>query len=65
MVAHAETRVEARTVRHGGYVPSAAVQRQLLGIDWMTQNGMHQSIPPVYTQWVGQLIGWSLYWSTA
>ena len=58
-------KVEARTVRHGGYVPSAAVQRQLLGIDWMTQNGMHQSIPPVYTQWVGQLIGWSLYWSTA
>jgi len=47
---------EARTVRHGGYVPSAAVQQRLLGIDWMTQNGMHQSIPPAYTQWLGELI---------
>jgi DNA (cytosine-5)-methyltransferase 1 len=44
---------EAREVRHGGYVPAAAIQQQLLGIDWMTQHGMHQSLPPVYTTWVG------------
>jgi DNA (cytosine-5)-methyltransferase 1 len=44
---------EARNVRHGGYVPSKAVQQKLLGIDWMTERGMHQSIPPAYTEWIG------------
>jgi DNA (cytosine-5)-methyltransferase 1 len=48
---------EARNIRHGGYVPSIAVQQQLLGIDWMTQYGMHQSLPPAYTAHIGwQLI---------
>lgn len=47
-------KVEARTIRHGGYVPSAAVQQQLLGIDWTTQRGMHESIPPVYAEHVGR-----------
>lgn len=41
-------------VRHGGYVPSIPVQQQLLGIDWMTQKGMHQSIPPAYTEHIGR-----------
>ena len=45
---------EAREVRHGGYVPSIPVQQRLLGIDWMTQYGMFQSLPPVYTRWVGR-----------
>jgi DNA (cytosine-5)-methyltransferase 1 len=45
---------EARNVRHGGYVPSATVQQRLLGIDWMTEGGMHQSVPPAYTEWVGR-----------
>ena len=44
---------EARNVRHGGYVPSKRVQQQLLGIDWMTERGMHQALPPVYTHHVG------------
>lgn len=44
---------EARHVRRGGYVPSKWVQQRLLGIDWATQKGMHQSIPPCYTQWIG------------
>lgn len=44
---------EARYVRKGGYVPAKHVQEQLLGIDWMTQHGLHQSLPPVYTEWVG------------
>lgn len=43
---------EARNVRKGGYVPSKPVQEQLLGIDWMTQHGLYQSIPPIYTSWV-------------
>lgn len=45
---------EAKNVRHGGYVPPRHVQRRLLGIDWMTERGMYQSIPPVYTEWIGQ-----------
>lgn len=44
---------EARYVRGGGYVPSALLQQQLLGIDWMTQYGMFQSVPPAYTEYVG------------
>jgi DNA (cytosine-5)-methyltransferase 1 len=46
-------RHEARHVRHGGYVPSLPVQQRLLGIDWMTQHGMHQALPPAYTRHVG------------
>lgn len=50
-------KTEARRVRHGGYVPSKAVQQRLLGIDWMTQHGLHQSLPPAYTEYLGaQLI---------
>lgn len=50
----ADDRYAARFERHGGYVPrSTAVQQALLDIDWMTQNGMNQSLPPAYTEWVG------------
>lgn len=45
---------EARYERHGGYVPSIPVQQELLGIDWMTQGGMFQSVPPAYTEWIGR-----------
>ena len=47
-------KAEAREVRHGGYVPSKAVQERLLGIDWMTQYGLYQSVPPAYTEYVGE-----------
>lgn len=47
---------EARYVRKGGYVPAKHVQERLLGIDWMTQHGLHQSLPPVYTEWVGRFL---------
>lgn len=46
-------KVEARVVRHGGYVPSKPVQQRLMGIDWMTQRALYESIPPVYTEWIG------------
>lgn len=44
---------EAREIRHGGYVPSVDVQRDLLGTPWMTETGCQLSIPPVYTQFIG------------
>jgi DNA (cytosine-5)-methyltransferase 1 len=48
---------EARLVRKGGYVPSVKVQQELLGIDWMSQEGMKLSIPPAYSRYIGdQLI---------
>lgn len=50
---------EARFVRKGGYVPSKEIQQKLLGIDWMTQHGLYQSLPPVYTEHLGkQLIAY-------
>lgn len=45
---------EARFVRKGGYVPSKEIQQKLLGIDWMTQHGLYQSLPPVYTEHLGK-----------
>ena len=47
---------EAKYERAGGYVPSIPVQQKLLGIDWMTQRGMFQSIPPIYTEHLGRQI---------
>lgn len=46
-------RYEAKKVRKGGYVPRKAVLEDLLGIDWMTVEGLYECIPPVYTQWLG------------
>ena len=50
--------VEARTVRHGGYVPADLdVLRALIGADWMSERGCFLSIPPTYTAFIGsQLI---------
>ena len=43
--------------RTGGYAPPDDVQRELMGIDWMTGNELSQAIPPAYTEWIGaQLI---------
>ena len=47
---------DAKFVRKGGYVPSIPVQQQLLGIDWMSQTAMYQSLPPVYTQYLGNQV---------
>ena len=47
-------KAEARNVRHGGYVPSAAVQGRLLGVDWMSQQGQYLSIPPAYSTYIGE-----------
>lgn len=45
---------DAKYVRKGGYVPPLHVQQELLGINWMTERGMYQSIPPMYTYHIGQ-----------
>ena len=48
-------RHEARYVRKGGYVPkSKDVVKALLGIEHdMTWQGLFESLPPSYTEWVG------------
>jgi len=45
---------EAREIRKGGYVPSKEVQEKLLGITWASQYALYQSIPPVYTEYIGK-----------
>ena len=47
-------RAHAENVRHGGYTPSKAVQEKLMGIDWMTQKGLNQAIPPSYGYFIGK-----------
>jgi len=46
---------EAKYVRKGGYVPrDKAVVKRLLGIEHdMTWNGLYESVPPAYTEWIG------------
>jgi DNA (cytosine-5)-methyltransferase 1 len=49
-------KIEARHVRKGGYVPpNVDVLRALLGIDdgEMTEQGLFECIPPVYTEFIG------------
>jgi DNA (cytosine-5)-methyltransferase 1 len=47
-------RNHALEVRRGGYTPAGSVRAELMGIDWMTQDGLAQAIPPSYTQWIGE-----------
>jgi DNA (cytosine-5)-methyltransferase 1 len=49
-------KVEAREIRKGGYVPSLGVMRELLGTPWMSEKGCFLSIPPAYTQHIGEQI---------
>lgn len=51
-------KIEARTVRKGGYVPpNPWVQGDLLGgVHWMTGKGRRECIPPVYAGWVSRFL---------
>lgn len=40
--------------RRGGYIPHISVIKELLGIDWMSKHELSQSIPPVFTEYVGR-----------
>lgn len=48
-------KVEARTVRGGGYVPpDLDVLKALIGADWMSEKGLFLSIPPAYSRFIGE-----------
>lgn len=49
-------RNHAREVRRGGYTPSGAVRKRLMGVEWMTDQQCNQAIPPAYTQFIGEQI---------
>jgi DNA (cytosine-5)-methyltransferase 1 len=36
-----------------GHVSPIEVAREAMGIDWMTRDGLAESIPPAYTYWLG------------
>ena len=49
--------IDPTVKRTGGYAPPDHVQRELMGIDWMTRQQLNQAIPPAYTEHLGaQLI---------
>jgi DNA (cytosine-5)-methyltransferase 1 len=43
-----------RTVEVGVWRIPLDVQRQAMGIDWMTLPELSEAIPPAYTQWIGE-----------
>lgn len=46
---------DAAKARADGYTPpSQTVRNDLMGIDWMSRNGLSQSIPPIYTEFLGK-----------
>lgn len=47
-------RWEDRYVRRGGYTPHVAKRRELMGIDWMSMAALNESIPPAYTEFIGE-----------
>jgi DNA (cytosine-5)-methyltransferase 1 len=48
----------SKTDKRGGYTPKRSVRAELMGMDWASNHGLSQAIPPVYTEFIGgQLIG--------
>ena len=42
------------TVEVGVYRIPLAVQREAMGIDWMSLHELSEAIPPAYTEWIGR-----------
>lgn len=42
------------SVNGGGNCSRAAASDAMGGLDWMTKDGMNQSVPPAYTEWIGR-----------
>jgi DNA (cytosine-5)-methyltransferase 1 len=43
-------------VTGGGNCSKAAASDAMGGLDWMTKDGMNQSVPPAYTEWIGRQV---------
>lgn len=39
-----------------GHFSNVVKAGEAMGIDWMTQSGLAQAIPPAYTEWIGELL---------
>lgn len=51
-------RLYSENIGLSGYTPGKKIREKLMGIDWMTIVSLNQSVPPVYTEFIGiQLIG--------
>jgi len=42
------------TVQIGSWNTKLAVQKEAMGIEWMTLEELSESIPPAYTEWIGK-----------
>jgi DNA (cytosine-5)-methyltransferase 1 len=45
--------IDPTVKRTGGYAPPDDVQRELMGLHYMTRDGLNQAIPPAYTELIG------------
>lgn len=45
---------EGTVISVSGNCSPIAVARTAMGIDWMTRDELSESIPPAYTQWIGE-----------
>lgn len=43
-----------KTKGRGGFVPVLEVLQVLMEIDWMSIDGLHQAIPPFFTEYIGK-----------
>jgi len=51
---HSTGRKRRRVVVIGEYRIPLDTQKEAMGVDWMTLEELSESIPPAYTQWIGE-----------
>jgi DNA (cytosine-5)-methyltransferase 1 len=68
-IPHAKHRTPASRAGHwkpgtimsvSGHVSPIAEAKRAMGIDWMTRDELAESIPPDYTQWIGEQLMYAL-----